>query len=626
MKDARDGGQALDNAGETNRAAPEAHHGPRTGHLPPVQRNVDLVGKLRLSDVQPGWVADVATYRDHAYLAGWSPMCAAEGPREAGGFWSVDIRNPRRPRELTFVSSPTGSYLTEGMHAMRLTTASFRGDILLASQEICGNAGPGEGEGGFSIYDVSNPAAPVRLGHGADTDVRELGNASHSVFGWDVGNKAYAVAVDNQEFEDVDIFDITDPRNPVLIKETGIDDWPDAQTNLAYGEQAFLHDVVVRRVEGHWRMLLSYWDAGYVVLNVDDPANPVFVGDTDFEATDPLVPDIGQPEGNAHEAEWDRCPEEGVRSRFPCGNVRYILGADEDFSTARPIFEITDGDNAGLYGAGEFSWPDLTRLSAAYPGGVTGVTVFGGSGCVEDVNDNGTSDRDEVPAASTITAPAGQIKIVVFERGTCFFSDKVSSGQLAGYDVIVIGNHHAGSVGGIFPDAFICGSQGSDLLGPARSANCIGHRALHLLFDDEPAYETPSGTGEDLPPIGTTGATVAVQGGVFDAWGYLSLYDADTMERLDSYAIPEALDPRYASGFGDLTVHEITTDPTGNVGYLAWYSGGFRVVDYTGGSLREVGAFIDPQGSDFWGVELNVRRDGRLFALASDRDYGLYIF
>jgi uncharacterized repeat protein (TIGR01451 family) len=108
--------------------------------------------------------------------------------------------------------------------------------------------------------------------------------------------------------------------------------------------------------------------------------------------------------------------------------------------------------------------------------------------------------------------------------------------------------------------------------------------------------------------------------------GYLHLYNADTMEDIDQYAVPEAIDPRYAFDFGDLTIHEITTDPTGDVGYIAWYSAGFRVVDYSGGDLQPVGHYVDPAGSDIWGVELNVRADGRLFALASDRSFGLQIF
>ena len=43
---------------------------------------------------------------------------------------------------------------------------------------------------------------------------------------------------------------------------------------------------------------------------------------------------------------------------------------------------------------------------------------------------------------------------------------------------------------------------------------------------------------------------------IFDGWGYVRLFDANSMQEIDQYAIPEALDERFASGFGDLSVHE----------------------------------------------------------------------
>lgn len=49
--------------------------------------------------------------------------------------------------------------------------------------------------------------------------------------------------------------------------------------------------------------------------------------------------------------------------------------------------------------------------------------------------------------------------------------------------------------------------------------------------------------------------------------------------------------------------------------------------------LVEVGGYLDPAGNDFWGVEVienpaddpNVQGD-EVLILASDRDYGLFIF
>lgn len=45
--------------------------------------------------------------------------------------------------------------------------------------------------------------------------------------------------------------------------------------------------MVVEQVGGHWIMLLPYRDGGYLLLDVDDPASPVFLSDTEFAVIDP---------------------------------------------------------------------------------------------------------------------------------------------------------------------------------------------------------------------------------------------------------------------------------------------------------------------------------------------------
>ena len=68
--------------------------------------------------------------------------------------------------------------------------------------------------------------------------------------------------------------------------------------------------------------------------------------------------------------------------------------------------------------------------------------------------------------------------------------------------------------------------------------------------------------------IGTAGAPVSSVGSQFDGWGYVYLWATDfgpsgaTLTSLDTFAIPEAMDLTLASGFGDLTVHEVATDKT----------------------------------------------------------------
>ena len=105
------------------------------------------------------------------------------------------------------------------------------------------------------------------------------------------------------------------------------------------------------------------------------------------------------------------------------------------------------------------------------------------------------------------------------------------------------------------------------------------------------------------------------------------------MQRVDSYAIPEALDPAYAFGFGDLSIHEFAADPMQNLAYSSYYAGGLRVFRFGAGGLDEVGHYIDADGNNFWGVETFVATDdaarglkGKRLIAASDRDHGLFVF
>lgn len=557
-------------------------HGAATGHLPATSHNVDLLGKLKLTDVAGG-ITDVAVLGKTAFVGAWRPECATKG---AGGFYVVDIKDPAAPALLADVRVAPGSYVSEGVHAIKVDTDFFEGDLLAVDREICAAGG----RGGFELWDVSNPAAPAKLGEGG-----EANNSYHSVFAWQAGGKAYLIATDNNEagFGDVDIFDITNPRAPVFISETGLSSWPAAKKPDAYGNgtQNNNHDSTVRKIKNRWTAIVSYWDAGYVLLDVNDPANPQYVGDSDYGVDEEFGFDPA--EGNAHYAEYDR-------------KGRLILATDEDFSPFRTLFRITSGPNAGEYPAGEFSW--TARLATKFPGGFAGTTVFGGLGC----------DPASVPPRAATGADA-----VVFSRGACFFSDKVRNAELAGYEMVAIGQSHAGAGGGDFPDSFICGSQGSPVAGTA-SAICIGHRSMHLLFGDEPGY-TGLDTA-DMPAIGTLGASISARP-VFDGWGYLRLIDGETLQTLDTYAVAESKQEAYASGFGVLSIHEPAVSRNRDLAYVAYYSAGFRVVDFSSGQLREVGRFIDEGGSDFWGVEVaGPAQGGGEIVAASDRHYGLYLF
>jgi hypothetical protein len=615
------------------------HHGLTTGHLPPTEKNVELVGRLQLTE-EPGGIADVGYFKGYAYLNATFPECAAAGG-PGGGVHVVDISDPSNPRKVGFLPSEPNAVPGEGIHVMEVDTPFFKGDLLLHNNESC-SADPATL--GFSMWDVTNPLAPKKLGQFGDSDPEPFlfsvcdpnpavpcYHDNHSVQGFTQPGKAFAVSVDNEEafgapFKDVDIFDITNPAQPKLVAEQGLEDWPGAQGSYANGDAVNHHDMQFKRIGGHDFIAVSYWDAGQVILNVDNPANPTFVTDSNYLTPDP---ETGFPtmEGNSHESYWS-------------SNNQFLISTDEDFSAYRTSFEITTGANAGPYGAGEFGF---TPPVADMPGGqVNGPTIFGGRGCTA-AGPNAPPPGVDIttdpapPPASAMTADPGEEKTVVFSRGGCFFSTKIAAGQDLGYDVVIIGQSHGGSRTGLLPDSFTCGGQGHDY-DEQIPAICTGHRAMHLLFNDPPQYSDPAGEGLDIP-LGTLGEEYSAST-EFDGWGYVNLHDATKADFpiLDTYAVFEGLHEGFAQNFGTLSVHEIKTDPRPNVnlGYIAYYAAGLRVIDFSGGEMQEVGRWIGNKGNDFWGVfPIGDETAGHGYPsdqpyqkpllLLSDRDFGLYI-
>ena len=608
-------------------------HGQDDGHLLGTGDwgKIELVGQVEVTQTDD-LVADVAAFGNYAYLANWGePDCA--GPERGGvnspdaGAWVIDISDPENPQEVSFIPMPQDTRPGEGMQVTHIETAMFSGDILVMNAEACGK----NYKGGFMLYDVTNPLKPVKLKEGFGDRTGSDAHQTHSAFVWQWGENAYLVTQDEEDLQDVDIYDITNPRRPRLIAELDLNEFDVAQPALNLADSS-LHDMTVKCMTsgtyaGKCIMLASYWDGGYVLLDVRNPGTPVFIGDTDYANIDPeLLEQTGislTPEGNAHQAEFT-------------SDNRFFIGTDEDFSPYRARVVTDDG---GVYDAGEFGW--TVPIGELY-GTLNGPTVYGGYGC--------PADRGSIPDASVLGPLAeGEEAILVLQRGplgdpsqtqaACFFSEKVETAQLLGYDAVIIANHHTGALGGEGPDTYFCGGQGH-IFDIQISALCIGHRAMHELFDDPDAADNFT-YPESVPAIGTLGDRITVTT-EFDGWGYVHLFDAATLQDLDTYAIPEAMDPAFASGYGDLSVHEVATDPTDpSLAYLSYYSGGLRAIqiqcsdpnDNTTCELVEVGGYLDPEGNDFWGVEVipnpaddpTVEGD-EVLILASDRDYGLFIF
>jgi hypothetical protein len=568
--------------------------------------NIEFVSKEVVTNTE-GLVADVAVSPDGqwAFLANWGePDCA--GPETGGqtspdaGAWVINISNLSNPVTVGFIPAHQDSRPGEGMQVVNITTKHFNGDMLVMNNEQCGP----QGKGGVSLWDVTDPTKPFKLSeHFGDRGGVSPGDANdiHSAFAWDTGSKAYVVMTDNFETTDVDILDITNPSRPRLIAELNL--------NTAFGGvirqstppnliEVFLHDMVVKKINGNWTMLLSYWDGGYVQLNVNDPANPTLIGDTDYASIDPeLLESAGlseAPEGNGHQNE------------FTLDN-QFFIGTDEDFAPYHVVatnttegveFVATQGSNT----------PQIDADTS-----LIGQTVFVGRACIGD---------PAVPAA-------GSAKIALVERGLCTFTEKVANVEAAGgYDGVVVFNREG---------ADAC----SDLLTMSVVGNIpaifVNRPTGYALMNDGSYNEAACRSGAAQAPftIGTLGDSISVEA-TFNGWGYVHLFSNTPVNgkfaELDTYAINEAHDPAFAFGFGDLSVHEVATDPQdASNAYLSYYAGGLRSLEIRcqGNSgkceLVEVGGYLDPAGNNFWGVEAFVR-NGCTYIAGSDRDSGLWLF
>jgi hypothetical protein len=583
---------AYDNAKATH--GHDTHqHGGTEGHIEVEDYGIDLVSKLKLSKVVEGKIADVGVHKNTAYLAAWGGQTC-----KYNGVHVVDIADVANPKEIAFIPSKEGSYPGEGVQALTINTPAFKGDILVTNNEKCKSPA---GFGGMNIYNVTNPAMPTVLAQGFGDDQannqKQSAHQTHSVFAWQEGAKAYAVMVDNEESADIDIVDISNPVKPKIVAEYDLA--KAAPRILQPGQdldEVFLHDMIVKEIDGKQIMIASYWDGGYVKLNVSGvPANPVVLAHSDFPNPDsqgvendlflPGTTTVVPPEGNAHQAEFT-------------DDSAFVIGADEDFSPFATIARNVTASTDLSVGSGS----DTRQLE---PGTfVGGQTVFGGRACPTDA-----------------AVPKGDgTQIAVVERGVCTFSEKVASIEKAGgYVASVIFNRTASDgcknalgmsvEGGIYAFGVAPRDQGFAMFGqPYDDAACL------------------AGDGTQLSgiPLGKTGDTLKFSS-YFDGWGYVRLLDAGTMAEVDTYAIPQAHDEAFAEGFGDLSVHEVATSKQRrDLAFLSYYSGGVRAITTTGGKITEVGAFIDEGGNNFWGVEV-FEQGGQEYAALSDRDFGLYV-
>jgi hypothetical protein len=235
----------------------------------------------------PGTLGDVYAHEDHAYLASWVGRgCLSKGVRV------YDLSDPRAPTHVsTFADEASDPSLdrtwTEKVIVKHVNTPAFSGDLAVVTFQTCNSTTDRTNPAifrGFGLYDVTDPANPRKLALYATEP--GVNRGSHEIWLESPGNRAYVyTAVINSEDRtngvnaDFRIVDVSDPTAPVEAGQWG------AQADLgrAPNPNEFVHSVITNGQAT--RAYLSYWNLGTVILDISNPAEPVYLGRTNAPAS-----------------------------------------------------------------------------------------------------------------------------------------------------------------------------------------------------------------------------------------------------------------------------------------------------------------------------------------------------
>jgi hypothetical protein len=272
--------------------------------------NMTVVGHTDLGG--RGFNGDVWVHADHAYVGHWgfqdwatgNDRFCPEAPNSGVGV--IDVSDPSDPVQVATLQNPAGTSAEDVV----VYDAGAR-DIAAAGLQWCGGSRYDEdADRGLMLWDVTVPASPVQIGYlqtacctrgihefEVETHVngRTYAYASVPTSRYPDPNTASGVRDENGE-GDFRLIDITNPANPFQVSDWGIQDiggpFSDGQgcdpdPNYGHSAEPSADGTLV---------FVSYWDSGFIALDVSDPANPTFLGRTVYPAN---------ADGDAHSSNYD---------------------------------------------------------------------------------------------------------------------------------------------------------------------------------------------------------------------------------------------------------------------------------------------------------------------------------
>jgi hypothetical protein len=533
-----------------------------------------------------GLNADIWLHRGFAYVGTWAAGSDRVRGCPGSGVKIVDLADPTQPALLGAAAQHPGTS-AEVLRVRAVDTPAFRGDLLAVGLQSCS----GEGMRGVDLWDVTNPRAPEPLGF-ADS-----GPGSGGVHELDLiqrvdGRVLALLAVPFSEqgnpdhLGDFRVVDVTDPRAPRTLSAWSARDVLGLKQDDGQGSDSLVYAHSAHATADGMRAYVPYWDAGVVILDLTDPANPRLLGRTSFPPED---------EGNAHSADL-------------AAGERVLVEADEVLDVEASALRVdSPADVAGFVLAGGRlpapPWADTSEVTAEL--------AYLGRGCPAGdwtAELGGLGDRVPVPDPYTQDP---RDHIVLLERGGCTFAAKVERAK------------DAGAVGAVVINTV------ESPLSPSSSRGPLG------------AFGIPRTAGERLKAelAGGRAVQVTLAGDLhqFHDFGGLRFWDVSDPSQpraLATFRTPRSrVDPVAGPAEpGRFSAHNPVV--RGDLLFVSWFSDGVRVVDIRDPAApREVAAWVPPageaagavrnylgEGPQVWGIAV----DGDLIA-ASDINGGLYV-
>lgn len=289
--------------------------------------NTELAGR--------GFNADVWFHKGFAYVGRWGffdPSHPGFCPTN-GGIAVISVRDPANPVPVADLSN-TGASLEDVVVYTARHGPLAGHDIAVAGAQYCAGSRfdpAAAGRRGMNLWDVTNPASPVALGF------LDVGCCTRGFHELEVAHRAdlkrtFAYAslpfAERLESDGVTlrdrgkrgeawIVDITDPTSPTVVSTFGVR--KDLGLNPHTGQGCFAvkfgHGTLPS--EDGKLFFISYWDAGFITLDISKPESPRFLSRTIYAAHE---------DGDAHSASYDQ-------------RRRLLFSADEDFCKTGPGIE-----------------------------------------------------------------------------------------------------------------------------------------------------------------------------------------------------------------------------------------------------------------------------------------------